>query len=761
MKKKETKIISKIRHQDDSIKIREFSKTIDHYHSFKTNSILNNINSSKKKPSNISIIFKNLKKYSITRKRYNIYIINSIIFDQKNHLVAEFKNYLLWDETSEFLKRFYNFDESFDRLPNISQYYETYTLFSPIFFGLDIPIIIIMNSWVRRKKNYLEYLEDKEEKDEKKKGNREYFEKLHFKKIIESNLICSESSDMNSKNLKKTLELTKYDNIDSFFLKDNNNLSFNEKENEKQKFKITEDKKDISLSKIMDDLSSNYSVYVVNTYKNKKCEQNKIQVNSKKIKKESKKEINKKDKNIILSDKVLFSFSNLYKNRNKKYNYQKKYKYHYGTSNNSSSKMKKSQINEKNKDKKGKENNKSKYKIINPLNELKKSSKNKYSIQKNNLQITLINFTRNKTSIKEKKEKENIKKHVLTNTNTNLNVNSFNNSANNSLSRLKIKKQKLKKLYLRNLKIITQYNNYNAKDKSPISNTLDTNLNDNNMNIKKSKCNFTRLLTCKDGKFKKYLLNGNITNINLNNFNRNRFNKQNNTQVNYDPFNYKINKLIKEKKLISSTNSFSNNKIKINNNNNNSKREKKSSKNNINKINNFILLNKKLSNGNLIRNLVLSQFHSKKEIVHKSKNNFFHNNNATHHKMISSLSKHVTSRNNSLMKSKKINYTGKSNKRLNESLSIKPFKKQLNKINLNFNFNINFNIDINKNRKRRQMIANKNNLGFFTQRNPFLKGNKINKSKSRGGESSHRKNVLKSLIKNMKSDYNLRLKKNN
>ena len=72
MKKKETKKISKIRCQDDSIKIREFSKTIDHYHSLNTNSILNKINSSNKKPNNLSIIFKNLKKYSITRKRYLI-----------------------------------------------------------------------------------------------------------------------------------------------------------------------------------------------------------------------------------------------------------------------------------------------------------------------------------------------------------------------------------------------------------------------------------------------------------------------------------------------------------------------------------------------------------------------------------------------------------------------------------------------------------------------------------------------------------------
>ncbi len=48
--------------------------------------------------------------------------------------------------------------------------------------------------------------------------------------------------------------------------------------------------------------------------------------------------------------------------------------------------MKRSQNNEKNGDKKVKENNKSKYKIINPLNEIKKSNiKNKMNNQKNKL----------------------------------------------------------------------------------------------------------------------------------------------------------------------------------------------------------------------------------------------------------------------------------------------------------------------------------------------------------------------------------------
>ena len=767
MKNKNAKILSNISPKDNSIKIKNFQKTTNDCYSNNTNLILNNKNISTKIS---SIISKNLKHYSITKKKYNIYIINAIIFDQKNHIVSEFKNYLLWDETSEFLKRFYYISECFERLPNISQYYETYTLFSPIYFGLDSPLIIIMNGWTKRKKKYLEYIEDREEEEEKKKKNKNFEENLNFKKIIKSNLIY-ESSDIKSKNSSKTIDLTKYDNIDSFFLKENNNLTSNEKEKEKNNNQNLNN--DISLSKIMSDLSSNYSIYINNI---KKDEDNKTKNNFKKQKneKDNKKEINTKEKNINICDNI-FSIINLYKNRNKKFhNKSKNRKNYYGSSYNSNSKVKKNPLNEKYKEK-IKENSNKKNNIINfPLKEKKNiNKKSRLNKQKKSFQITLNNFTRNKTSLKEKKEKEKIKKHELTNTNTNMN--SFNNSANNSLTKYKMRKQKLKKLYLRN--IITQSNYYIIqKDKSQISNTIDiNNLNDITNTIKKNNCVFTKLLTFNNEKYKKYLLNRNL--INLKNFNsyRKNINKPNNTQINYEPFTYKINKITKEKKVVTtSTNSFTNNYN--NNKNNNFIKEKKFVKNNNtnlnnkninnNKINNYILLNKKLGNGNLIRNLVLSQFYSKKEIVQKSKNNFINNNtnnyfinNNSHRKVISSLSKNISYRNSSLLQSKKKYLNGKSNTKLNESLNNKYYKKQLNKINLNFNFNINFNIGINK--RRKYLPIHKNSLGFRTQRNPIIKINNLIKSNKKPTDKTKKKNVFNSLIKNMKRDYNLRIKKNN
>ena len=742
MKKKEIFLNqNSIKSIDSITKKREFNKTIIKCYSNNRNSLINNKSHSTRI---LSIIFKNLKKYSTTKLKYNTYIINSIIFDQKNHIVAEFKNYLLWDESSEFLKRFYHQIESFDRLPSITQYYETYTLFAPKYFGLEGPLILIMNEWTKKKRKYLEYLEDKEDK---KKNKDNYHYNYNFKNIINTNLTFSETK---SKHSKKTLELTKYENVDSFFIKENNDLDLIENN---QKNNLSH-KTDISLSKIMEDLSSNYSIFISNNCGLKKNEDNKSKNNfNKKPRISCKNKINKKNHNINYSDKVLFSFTNLYKNRNKKITgkiYSKKY--HYGTTNNSISKNKKSYIYEKNKENKKDIKDKNKIQINIHLNDINNKIKNKFKSQNNNLQITMNNFTRNKTSLKDKKD--NIKKHALTNTNaytnTNTNINnltSYNNSPNNSLSKNKIRNEKIKKLYLRNLKIFIQSSNFNIqKVNRPISNTIDKNQNENN-NINNKKINCVKMLTCKNGKYKNYLLNGNI--INFKNVNSYRYIKPNNNQNSYEPSN-KINKLIKEKRIITNTNSFSNNKQK----NNNSKNANKKIKNN---IRNFILLNKKMSNRNLIRNLVLSQFHSRKEIMNK-RNKQFNNNNI---KNILSQTKNMTSRNSASLKTgKRFSFNEKTKKRLNESLNIIHNKKDLNKINLNFNFNINFNIDVNK--KKKNLLSHKNNLGFITQRNPISKlynNINLNKYKSKDGESSIKKNTIFLLLKNMKKDYNLGLKK--
>lgn len=55
------------------------------------------------------IIDENLnKKYLTSREYYNVKIINDVIYNENTHIVSVFKDYLIFDDVSEFLKRSYN-----------------------------------------------------------------------------------------------------------------------------------------------------------------------------------------------------------------------------------------------------------------------------------------------------------------------------------------------------------------------------------------------------------------------------------------------------------------------------------------------------------------------------------------------------------------------------------------------------------------------------------------------------------------------------
>ena len=740
MKRKEIKIDQKNIY--NILKIKNLRKQI------KNLNLNSNIHTTEKNKSEAHkkslIIIKNLKKHSITINKYYTFLIDSIILAHKSHMVTEFKNYLLWDENSEFLKKYYDIKDSCDRLSTISLYYQTYTLFAPVYFGLNAPLLVIMIHWTKKKKKYLEFIENKEDNDEKKKKKKKNKNKnFNFKRIIKSKLIKTGSSYYQNKSSnKKTLSLTRYDDVDSFFLRENNNETLLEKYNNNKKNNNQDINKDISLSKIMNDLSSNYSVYIDNCNNNKNCEnQNDKKDYSKIQKKENKIEKNENDKykNLILSDKTLFSYINLYKKRDRKIKNKKNLiKVYYCTTNNSNAKIKQNQNMDINKGKKIKDfKNKLKIKIYMPTNEPKISIKKKNNMNFNNLQITLNNLTRNKSSLKDKKE--NLSKNALTNSN----ITSYSNLTSTCVSKLKKRNEKIKKLYLRNLDNTNPQNNYKSNNNNtPLHNTTDTYKNKNNY-TKNNKYTLTQLLTSKDTKNnKKYITKGNIINIkhfysyrriSLKDSNNHINTKIINTHSNYGLFSYKINKLIKEKKIITCVNSFSNNKTNNKSNISKNKENKniEKNKNNSNKNNksNKSILTKRVSKGNLLRSIVLRKFHSKKEILHKNKFNI----NSPY--FITPISRKLLTRNNSLSKSKKQLCIGKLNKKLKDLANIKPYKKELNKINLNLNFSINFNIDINKNRKKKLLISHKNNLGNYTQ----IKNQRVNKNKSRGSDNIHRK----------------------
>ena len=56
-----------------------------------------------------SVIHKNLeRKYLTSRDYYNSKVITDIVYNENTNLVSVFKDYLIYDDVSEFLKRYYS-----------------------------------------------------------------------------------------------------------------------------------------------------------------------------------------------------------------------------------------------------------------------------------------------------------------------------------------------------------------------------------------------------------------------------------------------------------------------------------------------------------------------------------------------------------------------------------------------------------------------------------------------------------------------------
>ena len=68
----------------------------------------------------INVINDNLLKYNISSKKFNDDIIDDIIFNGKKHIVSVFKDYLILDDSCDFISKYYSLFESLTLLFKIS-----------------------------------------------------------------------------------------------------------------------------------------------------------------------------------------------------------------------------------------------------------------------------------------------------------------------------------------------------------------------------------------------------------------------------------------------------------------------------------------------------------------------------------------------------------------------------------------------------------------------------------------------------------------
>lgn len=97
------------------------------------------------------------EKYHTDESCVNKKIVNDIIYNEKAHVVAQFKDHLIFDDTNEFLRRFYRVNECFKKLPGIYEFYES---FSKIFANyIILPESKYMYKNIQRKQKMIDNLQ--------------------------------------------------------------------------------------------------------------------------------------------------------------------------------------------------------------------------------------------------------------------------------------------------------------------------------------------------------------------------------------------------------------------------------------------------------------------------------------------------------------------------------------------------------------------------------------------------------------------------
>lgn len=108
------------------------------------------------------------KKYN--RKEFQLDYINTnnLIFQQSCRIVALFKDYLVLDDPTEFLRRFYKKEESFPRVKKISTFFETYSKLFPNYMILPESVYLYKN--IRKKQKMIDAVNEiKREEEENRK----------------------------------------------------------------------------------------------------------------------------------------------------------------------------------------------------------------------------------------------------------------------------------------------------------------------------------------------------------------------------------------------------------------------------------------------------------------------------------------------------------------------------------------------------------------------------------------------------------------
>ena len=147
-----------------SISLNQYKKKMKHSKNILKNNLLYD---HQRKKGDLKYLEKYIHRYFIsfyknTKNDYNIRMIEDILNNETTHLVAEFKDYLIMGDITEFLQKSYNIEECKKYLPKIYEYYNSCSVIFPNYVMLHESKYIYKN--IRKKQKVIDKQQEQEEK---------------------------------------------------------------------------------------------------------------------------------------------------------------------------------------------------------------------------------------------------------------------------------------------------------------------------------------------------------------------------------------------------------------------------------------------------------------------------------------------------------------------------------------------------------------------------------------------------------------------
>ena len=139
------------------------------------------------------------KKYTSGNFSFNKICINNLIFNENCLVVSRFKDFLIYDDNTEFFRRFYPIKDSFPKLEHILNFYEKYSKIFPNYLVIKENKYLYKN--IRKKQKMIDAL------NELKREERENREKLKSKEYSKDKRNQrSQLNELFTKNIKKEIK---------------------------------------------------------------------------------------------------------------------------------------------------------------------------------------------------------------------------------------------------------------------------------------------------------------------------------------------------------------------------------------------------------------------------------------------------------------------------------------------------------------------------------------------------------------------------